>query len=89
MTLAQLEHTQKRMQQKWYKLAMAEQSGVAVAVLERMYNAYVLAMEEYNRCSAEYQRERQDESAPIPVKQKKSTRSKVSTEGADHTKMAS
>jgi hypothetical protein len=89
MTLAQLEHTQKRMQQKWYELAMAEQRGVAVAVLERMYNAYVLAMEEYNRCSAEYQREHQDESAPIPVKQKKSTRSKVSTKGADHTKMAS
>jgi len=89
MTLAQLEHAQKRMQQKWYDLAMAEQRGVAVVVLERMYNAYVLAMEEYNRCSAEYQREHQDESAPILVKQKKSTRSKVSNKGADHTKMAS
>jgi hypothetical protein len=89
MILAQLEHAQKRMQQKWYELAMAEQRGVAVAVLERMYNAYVLAMEEYNRCSAEYQREHQDENAPITVKQKKSTRSKVSTKGADHTKMAS
>jgi hypothetical protein len=89
MILAQLEHAQKRMQQKWYELAMAEQRGVAVAVLERMYNAYVLAMEEYNRCSAEYQREHQDESAPISVKQKKSTRSKASAKGADHTKMAS
>lgn len=89
MTLAQLDHAQKRMQQKWYELAMAEQRGAAVAVLERMYNAYVLAMEEYNRCSAEYQGEHQDESAPIPVKQKKSTRSKVATKGADHTKMAS
>ena len=57
MTLAQLESAQKRMQQKWYDLAMAEQRGVALPVLERMYNAYVLAMEEYNRRSEEYQRE--------------------------------
>ena len=62
MTLAQLESAQKRMQQKWYDLAMAEQRGVALPVLERMYNAYVLAMEEYNRRSEEYQREMQVES---------------------------
>jgi len=61
MTLAQLESAQKRMQQKWYDLAMAEQRGVALPVLERMYNAYVLAMEEYNRRSEEYQREIQAE----------------------------
>src|SRR2546423_292146 len=54
MTLAQLEHAQKRMQQKWYDLVMAEQRGASVQVLERMYNSYVLAMEEYNRCSAEH-----------------------------------
>ncbi len=36
MTLAQLESAQKRMQQKWYDLAMAEQRGVALPVLERM-----------------------------------------------------
>lgn len=89
MTLAQLEHAQKRMQQKWYELAMAEQRGVAVAILERMYNAYVLAMEEYNRCSAEYQREHQDESAPIPVKAKQSARSKIATKDAGHKKIAS
>jgi hypothetical protein len=83
MTLAQLEHVQKRMQQKWYELAMAEQRGVAIAVLERMYNAYVLAMEEYNRCAAEYQREQRDE--PVPVERKQSARSKA--EG--HTKLAS
>jgi len=51
MTLAQLEHAQKRMEQKWYELVMAEQHGGSVQVLERMYNSYVLAMEEYNRCS--------------------------------------
>ena len=80
MTLAQLESAQKRMQQKWYDLAMAEQRGVALPVLERMYNAYVLAMEEYNRRSEEYQREIQvengesgenGESSPGAVKRKK------------------
>jgi hypothetical protein len=83
MTLAQLEHAQQRMQQKWYELAMAEQRGVAVAVLERMYNAYVLAMEEYNRCTDEYQREQRGE--PLPVEHKKSARSKA----GEHAKLAS
>ncbi len=45
-----LEHAQQRMQQKWYDLVMAEQSGASMQVLERMYNAYMLAVEEYNRC---------------------------------------
>jgi hypothetical protein len=79
MTLAQLEHAQKRMQQKWYELVMAEQHGASVHVLERMYNSYVLAMEEYNRCSAEYQRECQVESDPIPVTQNKAGKAKPST----------
>ena len=59
MTAAQLEHAHQRMQQKWFDLAMAEQRGVSTAVLERMYNAYILAVEEYNRRSAEYQQEQQ------------------------------
>ncbi len=67
MTLAQLEYAQKRMEQKWYELAMAEQHGAATPALERLYNAYVLAMEEYNRCSAEYQREHHSTNEPIPV----------------------
>ena len=89
MTEAQLEYAQKRMQQKWYDLAMAEQRGAAIPVLERMYNAYVLAMEEYNRCSEEYQRENQAASDPIPVKQNKAARSKSSSEEAGHGKIAS
>jgi hypothetical protein len=44
-----------------------------------MYNSYVLAMEEYNRCSAEYQRECQVESDPIPVTQNKAGKAKPST----------
>jgi hypothetical protein len=89
MTLAQLEHAQKRMQQKWYDLVMAEQRGVSIQVLERMYNSYVLAMEEYNRCSAEHQRECQVESDPIPVTQNKTAKSKSSTQDGKHTKLAS
>ncbi len=89
MTLAQLEHAQKRMEQKWYELVMAEQHGGSVQVLERMYNSYVLAMEEYNRCSAEYQRACQVESDPIPVTQNKAGIAKPSTQDGEHTKLAS
>jgi hypothetical protein len=89
MTLAQLEHAQKRMQQKWYDLVMAEQRGASVQVLERMYNSYVLAMEEYNRCSAEYQRECQAEGDPIPVTQNKTAKSKSSSQDGEHKKLAS
>ncbi len=89
MTEAQLEYAQKRMQQKWYDLAMAEQRGTTLPVLERMYNAYVLAMEEYNRCSDAYQREHQAASDPIPVKKNKAARSTSSPEEAGHSKLAS
>ena len=89
MTSAQLEYAQKRMQQKWYDLVMAEQRGVSIQVLERMYNSYVLAMEEYNRCSAEHQRECQVESDPIPVTQNKTAKSKSSSPDGEHTKLAS
>jgi hypothetical protein len=60
MTPAQLQYAEQRMQQKWYELVMAEQQGAAIPALERMYNAYVLAMEEYNRCSSLYQEESQE-----------------------------
>ena len=71
MTPIELEHAEKRMQQKWYDVAMAEQKGVTVQVLERMYNAYMLAVEEYNRCSAEYQHEHQEQPTLVPVKQER------------------
>lgn len=50
MAFTEIEHAQKRMQQKWHDLVMAEQQGASIPVLERMYNAYMLAVEEYNRC---------------------------------------
>ena len=89
MTLEQLEYAQKRMQQKWYNLAMAEQRGTSEQVLERMYNSYVLAMEEYNRCFEEYQRKNSAGSAPIPVKQKKNSRLKPFPQDAESKQLAS
>ncbi len=73
MTSTELEYAEKRMQQKWHDLVMAEQKGAAVQVLERMYNAYMLAVEEYNHCSSEYQREHQEQPIPVAVKQKKTS----------------
>lgn len=70
MTPTELEHAEKRMCQKWYDLVMAEQKGASIPTLERMYSAYILAAEEYNHCSQEYEREqckRQAEPSPVPT----------------------
>jgi len=74
MTVAELEYAEKRMKQKWYDLVMAEQQGASTKSLERLYNSYILAMEEYNRCSEEYQREQEAEHGLTPVPQKKTTK---------------
>ena len=45
-----IEYAEKRMRQKWHDLVVEEQKGASMQVLERMFNAYMLALEEYNRC---------------------------------------
>ena len=50
MASVELEYAEKRMRQKWHDLVVEEQRGASVPVLERMFNAYMLAVEEYNRC---------------------------------------
>jgi hypothetical protein len=70
MTTQELEHAEKRVQQKWYDLVMAEQKGAATPALERMYNAYMLAVEEYNRCFSDYQREHQEQPISVPIQEK-------------------
>ena len=55
MTAVELEYAEKRMRQKWHDLVMEEQSGASLQVLERMFNAYMLAVEEYNRCLEQVQ----------------------------------
>jgi hypothetical protein len=50
MTSAELEYAQKRLQQKWHDLVIEEQKGTPLPVLERLFNEYMLAVEEYNIC---------------------------------------
>jgi hypothetical protein len=57
MTLTELEHAQKTMQQQWYDLVMAEQQGSSLEVLEQMYDSFILLAEEYNRCREAFQQE--------------------------------
>ncbi len=64
MVSKELEYAEKRMQQKWHDLVMAEQRGAAVPVLERMYSAYMLAVEEFNRCTSM----QEEEQKPKPAK---------------------
>ena len=45
--MSELERLERRMERKWYDLAMAEQRGQPVHVLERMYDAYLKALDEY------------------------------------------
>jgi hypothetical protein len=47
---SELERLERRMERKWYDLAMAEQRGQPAHVLERMYDAYLKALDEYVRC---------------------------------------
>lgn len=59
MVMTQLEYAEQRMQQKWCDLVLAEQQGASTQVLERMYTAYVLAMESYNCYAAEQEQPQQ------------------------------
>ena len=68
-----LEYAERRMQQKWYDLVTAEQQGATVQVLERLYTAYVLAVEQYNRCVEEDLRDTQAQLISVPVQQKKAS----------------
>lgn len=64
----ELEYAEKRMQQKWYELVTAEQQGASMQVLERMYQTYLLAVDEYNRCSPQQQVDRPSPMPPVPEK---------------------
>jgi hypothetical protein len=47
--MTELERLERRMEKKWYDLAMAEQRKQPVHVLERMYDNYLRALDEYVR----------------------------------------
>lgn len=46
-TISELERLERRMERRWYDLAMAEQRGMPTHTLERMYDAYLRALDEY------------------------------------------
>jgi hypothetical protein len=70
--MAELEYVEKRMRQKWYELVMAEQRGASLQSLERLYNAYMLAVEEYNhRLQAEEEHEQPRLLSPERTHQRK------------------
>ncbi|GCE48191.1 hypothetical protein EI42_04189 [Thermosporothrix hazakensis] len=54
MTSEEVECAEKRMKQRWYDLVTAEQQGASLQTLDRMFNAYMLAVEEYNHCAERY-----------------------------------
>ena len=42
-----LNRAEQRMQRRWFDLAMAEQRGQPMPVLEQMYETYLRALDEY------------------------------------------
>jgi hypothetical protein len=52
-----IKYAEQQMQRRWYDLAMAEQAGQSAQVLERLYQLYYCALEEYLRlCEQKRQR---------------------------------
>jgi len=47
----EMQRLERRMERRWYDLAMAEQRGQPVHALDRMYDAYLRAMDEFVACS--------------------------------------
>lgn len=90
MTLAELEYAEKRMQQQWRDLALAEQEGVPLEVLEQMYDSYILLLEEYNHCCEEYQRESSAKRSPGPATKRKRITQPISPHKENgHVRLAS
>jgi hypothetical protein len=56
-SMHQLAQLEKQMERRWYDLAMAEQRGLPSHVLERMYEAYLSALDAY----ITYQRQLNDQ----------------------------
>jgi hypothetical protein len=61
MVKTEFERLERRVERRWYDLAMAEQRGQPNHVLDRMYDAYLRALEDfvvYQRGAAHAQRAR-------------------------------
>jgi hypothetical protein len=46
-SVEELERLERRMERRWYDLALAEQRGQPAHVLERMYQTYLHSMDEF------------------------------------------
>jgi hypothetical protein len=46
----QLQYAEKRMRNLWHAMVIAGEGGASPLQLERMYDAYLLVLEEYLRC---------------------------------------
>ena len=88
MTLLELENAEQSMQRQWYDLVMAEQEGEPLEVLEQLYDSYILLVEEYNRCSDEFQQESQIRRGSA-AKTKKITRPISSRRDDERVRLAS
>ncbi len=89
MTLSDLEHAQKAMQQQWYDLVIAEQQGNSLDVLEHMYDTYILLAEEYNRTYETYQQENQPALRATSAPKRTKSRNSPSNDNQNHIKLAS
>ena len=63
--MSELERLEHRMEKRWYDLAMAEQRGQPIHALERMYDAYLRALDDF----IQYQRAH----SPHPKPQRKAS----------------
>lgn len=89
MTLTELEHAEKCMQQQWHDLVMAEQQGNALEVLEQMYDSYILLAEVYNRCLEACQQEQQFSCKSAPYRAKYTRLNDSPDKGDVQAKLAS
>jgi hypothetical protein len=55
---AQLARLEQQMQRRWFDLAMAEDRGMGAHVLERMFNAYMKALEAFVAAQQQIQQPR-------------------------------
>ena len=58
MAMTELERLERRLERRWHDLATAEQRGQPLPVLERMYDAYLRALDDlvaHQRASARRQ----------------------------------
>ena len=97
MTSTELNYAEQRMQQKWHDLVAAEQQGASPQTLERMFNSYMLAVEDYNRRSTalttpkpepEPAPQHEEPAMPVPSAHPQQTQQKTSR-AADHRRKAS